>query len=204
LIDRLTGQLVEKSAGRVVVQVGGFGLALQTPMTTFLALPIPPAEITLMVRLIIREESWDLFGFLSPLERDSFDVLTSVSRVGPKLALTILSAMDPSELSRTLMSQDLARLAAIKGIGVKTAERLIVELKDKAIKLSGLSSPGPSGIPLPGSQPVTNRDEAVMALINLGYTRAEAEKAVRAAVSKLDPDPDLGLLVKEALKNLSS
>ena len=203
MIDRISCKLLEKNAGRVVVAVGGFGLSLQTPMTTFLSLPSPPCDIELMTRLVIREESWDLFGFLTKLERESFDILTSVTRVGPKLALTIISAMEPVELGRALMTQDLARLARIKGIGTKTAERLIVELKDKATRLTGLV-PGafePSGRP---GAPPSDRDEAVMALINLGYSRAEAEKAVRLALSKLGPDTDLGSIVKESLKNLSS
>ncbi|MDR1657272.1 MAG: Holliday junction branch migration protein RuvA [Deltaproteobacteria bacterium] len=202
MIDRITGKLLEKTSGRVVVQAGGLGLVLQTPLSTFLSLPAPPAEVTLLVRLIIREESWDLFGFLTPLERESFDILTSVSRVGPKLALTIISAMEPAELGRALMAQDLPRLAAIKGIGTKTAERLIVELKDKAPRLSGLSS-WPEGTPTAATQP-TGREEAVMALINLGYTRTEAEKAVRLAIAGQGPEPDLGTIVKEALKHLSS
>jgi Holliday junction DNA helicase RuvA len=205
VIDRIQGKLLEKSAGRVVVSVGGFGLWLQTPMTTFLNLPTPPCDIELMTRLVIREESWDLFGFLTKLERESFDILTSVTRVGPKLALTIISAIEPAELGRALMTQDLARLAAIKGIGAKMAERLVVELKDKAVRLTGLSadeslSPGRPGEP----QAPSDRDEAVMALINLGYSRAESEKAVRLALSKLGPDPNLGAIVRESLKNLSS
>jgi Holliday junction DNA helicase RuvA len=206
MIERLRGKLLEKTAGRVVVEVaGGIGLSLQTPLSTFLNLPIPPSEVNLMTRLVIREESWDLFGFLTKLERDSFDILTSVTRIGPKLALTIISAIEPQELGRALMAQDLAKLAAIKGIGVKTAERLIVELKDKAFKLSGLSDsaePVPSGPQ--GSEPLQIKDEAAMALVNLGYTRAEAEKAIRLSIPKLEPNPDLGAIVRQALKSLSA
>jgi Holliday junction DNA helicase RuvA len=201
MLDRVRGTLVESGAGRVVVDVAGLGLSLQTPLTTFLALPPPPADIILMTRLVIREESWDLFGFLTRLERESFDILTSVSRVGPKLALTIISAMEPAELGQALMSQDLARLSAIKGIGSKTAERLIVELKDKAHRLSGLGGGAPGGAGRPGAP--SGREEAAMALANLGYSAAEAEKAVRQAAAKLGPGADLGALVREALRNLS-
>jgi Holliday junction DNA helicase RuvA len=158
-----------------------------------------------MARLVIREESWDLFGFLTKLERDSFDILTSVTRIGPKLALTIISAMEPQELGRALMAQDLAKISAIKGIGVKTAERLIVELKDKAIKLSGLSSSteqSPTAAQSP--EPLQVKEEAAMALVNLGYTRAEAEKAIRLSLPKLSPNPDLGAIVRQSLKSLSS
>jgi Holliday junction DNA helicase RuvA len=206
MIDRLKGKLLEKSAGRVVVEVaGGIGLSLQTPLSTFLSLPTPPSDITLMVRLVIREESWDLFGFSTKLERDSFDILTSVSRIGPKLALTIISAIEPQQLAQALITQDLAKLSAIKGIGVKTAERLIVELKDKAVKLSGLSGSTEPGGPSPqGPQILQVKEEAIMALINLGYSRAEAEKAIRVSLSKLGSDPELGELVRQALQSLSS
>ena len=200
MLERIHGTLVESGAGRVVVDVSGFGLALQTPLTTFLALPPPPAEITLMTRLVIREESWDLFGFLTRLERESFDILTSVSRVGPKLALTIISAMEPAELGQALISQDLARLSAIKRIGPKMAERLIVELKDKAHRLVGLGGEVPGGPGRPGGP--SGREEAVMALTNLGYSSAEAEKAVRQSLAKLGPGAELGDLVRESLRNL--
>jgi Holliday junction DNA helicase RuvA len=202
VIDRLRGKLLEKSAGRVVVEVGGLGLSLQTPLTTFLSLPNPPSEVTLMVRLIIREESWDMYGFLTPLEKDSFDILTSVTRVGPKLALTIISSMKPGELGQALISQDLAKLASIKGIGLKTAERLIVELKDKAGKLASMSAaPGEPSQTL--SPQAAEREEAINALIYLGYTKTEAEKAANIALKKLFPESDLETIIREALKSLS-
>jgi Holliday junction DNA helicase RuvA len=194
---------LEKTAGRAVVEVGGLGLSLQTPLTTFLALPAPPSEVTLLARLIVREESWDLYGFLTRLERESFDVLTSVTRVGPKLALTVISALAPEELGRVLLDQDLGRLSAIKGIGLKTAERLLVELKDKAHRLVALSGssggPGQSG----GQGAISSRDEAALALANLGYTRAESEKAVRSALAALGADAQLPDVLREALKILS-
>lgn len=188
---------MEKSSGKALVEVGGLGLSLLVPLSTFSALPQPPEEVTLMTRLIIREESWDLFGFATALERETFDILNSVSRVGPKLALTIISAIEPDELAQALMTQDLPRLSGIKGIGLKTAERLIVELKDKAQKLAaaGLAGAGP--------QAFSKKEEMVQALINLGYTRPEAERGIRAATQALGPEADLGQMVREALKNLS-
>ncbi|MDR0622511.1 MAG: Holliday junction branch migration protein RuvA [Deltaproteobacteria bacterium] len=198
MIERVRGKLLEKSSGRVVVEVGGLGLSLLTPLTTFAALPQTGEEVTLMTRLIIKEESWALFGFQSPLERETFDILTSVSRIGPKLALTVISAMEPDELAQALMTQDLPKIAAIKGIGQKTAERLIVELKDKAQKLAGLMGQQP-GLPA-----TSKREEIVQALINLGYTRLEAEKGLRAASTALGPEAELGQMVREALKSLSS
>jgi Holliday junction DNA helicase RuvA len=161
-------------------------------LTSYLALPEPPAEVFLLTRLFIREESWDLYGFLNPLERDAFIALTSVSRVGPKLALTVLSALSPEELARALMSRDLARLSAIKGLGTKTAERLLVELKDRAPKLAalcGLSAAGPA------------EDEVVSGLLNLGYSEAEARKAALAARREAGSD-DLAEILKLALNHL--
>ncbi|MDR2301089.1 MAG: Holliday junction branch migration protein RuvA [Deltaproteobacteria bacterium] len=199
MIERIRGRLLEKTSGRVVIEVGGLGLSLMTPLSTFSSLPEIAQEVTLLTRLIIREDNWDLFGFSTLLERETFDILTSVSRVGPKLALTVISAIDPEELAQALMTQDLAKLSGIKGIGVKTAERLIVELKEKAQKLAGLS--GQFG----GFSPVTSKkEEMVQALINLGYNRMEAEKGTRAATAALGPDADLGQLVREALKHLSN
>ncbi|MDR2387634.1 MAG: Holliday junction branch migration protein RuvA [Deltaproteobacteria bacterium] len=200
MIERIRGQLLEKSSGRVVIEVGGLGLSLMTPLSTFSALPEIAQEVSLLTRLIIREDNWDLFGFSTLLERETFDILTSVSRVGPKLALTVISAIEPEELAQALMTQDLAKLSAIKGIGLKTAERLIVELKEKAQKLSGLSGQFGSGAPTLSSK----KEEMVQALINLGYNRLEAEKGTRAATAALGPEADLGQLVREALKHLSS
>ena len=200
MIERVRGKLLEKSSGRVVVEVGGLGLSLLTPLTTFSALPQTGEEVTLMTRLIIKEESWALFGFQSPLERETFDILTSVSRIGPKLALTVISALEPDELAQALMTQDLPKIAGIKGIGLKTAERLVVELKDKAQKLASLMGQQPGAPALATSK----SEETVQALINLGYTRLEAEKGLRVAAAALGPEADLGQMVREALKSLSS
>jgi Holliday junction DNA helicase RuvA len=201
MLDRLRGSLIEKSAGRIVVETGGLGLSVMTPFTTFAKLPEPPAEIILLTRLVIREESWDIFGFFTKLERETFDILTSVPRVGPKLALTVISAMEPEELAQVLINQDLPRLSSIKGIGLKTAERLLVELKDKASKLSDLA--GPTSRPAEGQTKIPLKEEMTQALINLGYNRSEAEKALQPALAKLGPDADLGAIVREALKNIN-
>jgi Holliday junction DNA helicase RuvA len=198
MITHLRGQLVSKKPGQAVVEAGGRGYELALSLNSYLALPEPPADIFLFTRLIIREESWDLYGFASPLERDAFAALISVSRVGPKLALTVLSSLSPEELAQALMSRDLYALSAIKGLGAKTAERLLVELKDQALKLAALcglsSSAGPAAGPA--------GDEAVSALINLGYTEAEARKAVLAARREA-PEAGLADILKLALKHLA-
>lgn len=210
MITHIRGSLVSKKPGQVVLEAGGLGYEIAVPLGTFLALPEPPAEVSLLTKLFIREESWDLFGFLSGLERETFLALTSVNRIGPKLALTIISALEPGELARALMTRDLGAISGIKGIGTKTAERLMVELKDKAPKLAGLAglkaedlkagtaaSPGAEGIVFESED-----DEAVSALINLGYTPAEARKAARAAKAEAG-SAELGVVLRLALKRLT-
>ena len=209
MITHIRGKLLNKKPGQVVVEAGGLGYELAVPLNTFLALPEPPAEVALHTRLFIREESWDLFGFLTTLERESFSALTSVNRIGPKLALTIVSALEPGELARALMTRDLGAISRIKGIGAKTAERLMVELKDKAPKLAALAGLKPEELKAAapevsgaGEDFGAEEDEAVSALINLGYTAAEARKAVRLARNEAGSS-DLGLVLRLALKNLT-
>ncbi|MDR2460656.1 MAG: Holliday junction branch migration protein RuvA, partial [Deltaproteobacteria bacterium] len=156
-------------------------------------------EVILETRLILREESVELFGFFTKAEKESFDILTSISKIGPRLALTIISAIDPQDLARAVMDQDIARLSAIKGIGQKTAERILVELKDKAKKLEGLSSSSS-----PEAQTITGTiySEAMGALTNLGYKHEESERALKRASRSLGADPTLENLLREALKSL--
>lgn len=207
MITHIRGRLVSKKPGQAVVEAGGLGYDLAVPLSTFLALPEPPAETALFTRLVIREESWELYGFLTDLERESFLALTSVNRIGPKLALTIISALEPGELARALMTRDLSALAGIKGIGAKTAERLMVELKDKAPRLAALAGLEPGELKaMAAAGPVADgleEDEALSALINLGYTQAESAKAVRQARSETGPEADLGVVLRLALKALT-
>jgi Holliday junction DNA helicase RuvA len=209
MITHLRGQLISKKPGQAVVEAGGLGYEVAVPLSTFLALPEAPAEVFLHTRLFIREESWDLFGFLTVLERESFLALTSVNRVGPKLALTIISAIEPGDLARALMTRDLGALAAIKGIGAKTAERLMLELKDRAPKLAALA--GMTAEELRAAAPAATlasgaagpEDEAVSALVNLGYSGTEAEKAAKKARQE-NPEADLGTQLRLALKFLTA
>ncbi len=196
MICHIRGRLISKKPGSAVIEAGGLGYDLAVPLGTFLALPEPPAEVNLFTRLIIREESWELYGFLTSLERESF------------LALTIISALEPGELARALMTRDLAAIAGIKGIGAKTAERLLVELKDKAPKLAALAGlkaedlkAGPA--PDEGAGPAADDDEAVSALVNLGYSPPEARKGAALARSEAGPTADLGTVLRLALKTLT-
>jgi len=207
MITHIRGQLISKKPGQVVVEAGGLGYELAVPLNTFLELPEPPAEVALFTRLFIREESWDLFGFLTALERESFNALTGVNRIGPKLALTIVSYLTPAELATALMTRDLAAIAGIKGIGAKTAERLMVELKDKAPKLAALAGLKPEELkvkaPAAAQAAEPEDDEAVSALVNLGYTPAEARKAAALAGRELGAGADLGAVLRFALKALT-
>ena len=198
MITHLRGRLVSKKPGQAVVEAGGLGYELTMSLNAYLALPEPPAEVFLFTRLFIREEYWDLFGFLNSMERSAFMALTSVSRVGPKLALTILSALSPEELAQALMNRDLVRFASIKGLGTKTAERLLVELKDQAPKLAALCGLLAKGGPASGPA----EDEAASALLNLGYTEAEARQGLQVARREA-PEAGLAEILKLALKRLA-
>jgi Holliday junction DNA helicase RuvA len=205
MLERLRGKLIEKSFNKILVETGGgLGLSLTAPLTTSLNLPSLGEEVILETRLILREESVELFGFLTKLERDSFDILTSVSKIGPKLAVTIISAIGPKELSEALINQDLDRLSSIKGIGVKTAERIMVELKDKAKKLhDAYVSSDPTGTKDSERMDPEVYQEASLALQSLGHTKQEADKVIKKALSNCDKDATVEDLIREALKSLS-
>jgi Holliday junction DNA helicase RuvA len=203
MLERLRGKLIEKNFNKIVVETGGgLGLALMAPLSTTLALPQLGTEVILETRLVLREESVELFGFLTKAERESFDILTSVSRIGPRLAITIISAIEPKDLAQALVNQDLDRLSAIKGIGKKTAERILVELKDKAKRLADVEPAAMGGESLTGS--LTPYSEVLSALRNLGYTQAEANSAVSKASKELGTDASLEDLLRDSLKRLSS
>jgi Holliday junction DNA helicase RuvA len=204
MIDRLRGRIVERSpSGHVVLETsGGVGFAVTAPLSTSLRLPPEGEEASLYARLVLGEKSAELFGFLTRAEREAFDVLTSVSRVGPRLAVTILSSLEPAELARAVASQDLRRLSSVKGVGVKTAERVMLELKGKEARLADAAGGGGEGAGAPVSGAAA---EASSALRNMGYTRAESEAALRGLTppTGLDGDRALEYLIRAALKALS-
>ncbi|MDR1313886.1 MAG: Holliday junction branch migration protein RuvA [Deltaproteobacteria bacterium] len=207
MIERVLGKILEKSpSGRVVVGTpGGVGYAVTSPMSTTLRLPPEGTEAELYTRTVWGEKSAELYGFLTRPERDAFDILLSVNKVGPKLALTLLSSLDPPDLARAVAEQDLHRLSSVKGIGLKTAERIMLELKDKAGKLTdAASAPDAGSTGGPGGAPAGQVSEASSALQNMGYTRVEAEKALRGIVPPPGKSGDAVLehLIREALKAL--
>jgi holliday junction DNA helicase RuvA len=196
VIARLSGTVLEKHPNRVVVDVGGVGYDVQVPLSTFYGLGEPGTSVTLRVHTHVREEVIALYGFASPLEQDLFERLISISGIGPKLALAVLSGIDPGELVRAIRTQDVARLTRIPGIGKKTAERIGLELKDRMPLATGPHGDRPD-VPAQGGL----RDDLLSALANLGYQRAGAEKAVDTVVKKT-PDASFEQALRDILRGM--
>lgn len=198
MIAQLKGQLAQKSPVCVVVDVAGVGYLVHTPLSTYYSLPGVGDEVSLKIHTHVREDAIKLFGFLTAEEQQIFERLIGISKVGPKLALTILSGMAPDELVTAVMNQDVARLSTIPGIGKKTAERLTLEMQDKFSDLNFAAS-------RPAAAPATHGvlDDALSALVNLGYRKPEAEKALKALWDPSKEDMPLEKLIKESLNQLS-
>jgi Holliday junction DNA helicase RuvA len=174
MIAQLRGTLLEKNPSRLIVDVGGVGYDVKVPLSTFYVLGDPGAPITLRIHTHVREDLIALYGFATSLEESLFERLIGISGIGPKLALAVLSGIEPGELVRAIRLQDVARLTAIPGIGKKTAERIGLELKDRLpLALQAAGQPPVSAAP--GDQ---LREDLLSALLNLGYQRAVAEKAI--------------------------
>jgi Holliday junction DNA helicase RuvA len=186
MIAQLRGTLADKRPNQVLVDVGGVGYLVHIPVSTFYALGDLHSNVTLLIHTQVREDAISLYGFLSSREKHLFELLISASGVGPVLALKILSGMSVDDLVPAVRSGDLARLTRIPGVGRKTAERMVVELRDK---LAAMETPEMT------KQPLTTtggENEVVFALTNLGYDRSIAEKtveAVRTNGSKNDFEP---------------
>lgn len=187
MIVQLTGTLVEVLPTHVVIDVGGVGYELGVSSNTAAALPaVGEPGVTILTRLIVREDAMELYGFASREERALFDRLVAISRVGPKLALSVLSTFTPAGLAAVVTAQDVSRMAQVPGVGKKSAQRLLVELEGvfaKDVELQGLVglSPAAGGVvPLPSSAPDATA-EATDALLSMGFTSQEAELALEGA-----------------------
>jgi holliday junction DNA helicase RuvA len=180
MIARLTGRIVEKQATRLVVDVCGVGYEVHVPLSTFYHLPEPGGEVTLRVHTHVREDAIVLFAFATALEQQVFERLIAISGIGPKLALAVLSGIDPAVLIRAVQSGDVARLTKIPGVGRKTAERIGLELKDRLKQPWAADAAAMTG---EGSGEAELRADLLSALLNLGYHRALAEKAVDGALA---------------------
>lgn len=179
MITFLSGKLVDKRPTEAVLDVGGVGYLVQIPASSFERLPDAGEAAHLHTVLHVREDAMQLFGFATTAERRVFETMLAVSGVGPRLALAALSAMSPAELRESVMAGETAMLTRIPGVGRKTAERMIVELKDR---MAALDDVGPS-MPVSGGEDRSEaRSDALAALISLGFGRAAAEKALRKAI----------------------
>ena len=204
MIAYLSGTLLAKQATSVILDVGGVGYEVTIPVTTFYDMEEAGAQISLHIYTHVREDSLQLYGFKTARERELFRLQISVSGIGPKSAIAMLSGMSTDEIITAIRTNNLARLTSIPGVGKKTAERLVIELRDK---MAALSSPAleedlsaqKAGMP-PSED--TLREDTLSALTNLGYQRAAAEKAVAQAMAE-GGDLSVELLLRRTLRLLS-
>jgi len=197
MIAQLRGNLIEKHPSRLIVDVGGVGYDVLVPLSTFYVVGDPGSGVTLRVHTHVREDVIALYGFATALEHDLFERLISVNGIGPKLALAVLSGIEPAELIKAIRLQDVARLTAIPGIGKKTAERIGLEMKDRL----------PAALQAPGQEPAQLRpedqlrDDVLSALMNLGYQRPAADKAIEKAL-KDTANPPFDQALRSVLRAL--
>src|SRR5215218_3123198 len=197
MISRLSGLVAEKSPSRIVVDVGGVGYDVLVPLSTFYVLGEAGATVTLRIHTHVREDVIALYGFVTRLEQDLFERLIAINGIGPRLALAVLSGIEPAELIRAVRTQDVARLTGIPGIGKKTAERIGLELKDRLP--ASLEAAGPAA---PAAAPADQlRDDLLSALVNLGYQRPVAEKAVEKVLQS-QPEARFEAALKDVLRAL--
>ena len=198
MIAFLRGRVLDKQPNRIIMDVQGVGYELHVPLSTYYDVGDEGAELSLRVYTHVREDALQLFGFLTDLERQLFERLIGISGIGPKLAIAVLSGLDSRELVAAVQRGDVARLVAIPGIGKKTAERIVLELRDR---LSQLAAPV-----VPSSAADTTADrlrgDLVSALQNLGYHRPQAEKAIDATLQTMS-DPTFEQALKAALRELT-
>ena len=198
MIGRLSGVLLRKEPPALLVDVNGVGYELEAPMTTFYDLPAVGEKVTLFTHLVVREDAHLLYGFSREAQRRLFRGLLKVNGVGPRVALAVLSGLADDEFVHCVLSEDVARLTQVPGIGRKTAERLIIEMRDKLPQLSAGSAPTPASARAATRDPVS---EAMSALIALGYKPNEASRAVRAVPSK---ELSAEEIIRQALKSMAT
>ena len=200
MIAHLKGRLQKKTTEALIIDNQGIGYEVIAPLSTFYALPDEEEQVHLHIYTHVREDAIVLFGFQTEIEKEIFRLLKSVSGIGPKLAINILSGIGPDELISALAVGDVARLQCIPGVGKKTAERMALELKDKTHGIrTGLRVPSAEA---PPGVDKTVLDDALSALLNLGYTVKAARRAVEKAISNVH-DAGLEGIIKEALRLLA-
>lgn len=197
----LKGILVSSQPSQVIVEVNGIGYQLFIPCRILGQLPQLGQPVQLYTSFVIREFSQALYGFLSSQERDIFEVLMNVTGIGPKLALSLIGHLAFEELQQAVMEKDLATLCRVPGVGKKTAERLVVELKDKlpTVLVPGIAEQTTAWI---GDSKIKATQDAMMALINLGYNQTTAQKAIKQSLKELSEEADLATLITTALRHV--
>ena len=203
MIAQLTGKLVQKLPNSVIIDVGGVGYDVTIPVSTFYELGETGTDVSLKIHTHVREDALQLFGFWTSREKDLFLKLTSVSGVGPKLGITMLSGMPAGELINAITNNDLVKLTSIPGVGRKTAERVVVELRDKmaVISLESREADRAASRELAAGEAAV-RDDTIAALMALGYPKAISERAVSFALRE-EGERTIEVVLKRALRRLS-
>lgn len=202
MIARLEGRLLERTPTRVVIDVHGVGYEVFVPLSTFAVLPDEGKTLALRIHTHAREGALQLYGFASVEEQAAFELLLRASRVGPKLAQTLLSGIGPGDLLRAIRDRDSAPLRAVSGVGPKMADRIVVELRDRAeeLALALAAAPERQGA---GPGPAGPREESLSALQNLGYGRSEVERVLAEVQAELGADAGVAVYVRSALRRLA-
>lgn len=206
MIAHLSGTLLSKEPNSVIVDVGGVGYEVTIPISTFYDLADEGSPVKLRIYTHVREDVLQLYGFKTKRERDLFMQLISVSGIGPKLGITLLSGMSADEMIASIRTNNLARLTLIPGVGRKTAERLVMELRDKVASLASAKLEEELGVTTATGAPLATEDsmrsDVLYALLNLGYQRASAEKAVTSALDE-GGDISVELILRRSLRKLA-
>jgi len=204
MIAHLSGTLLAKQATSVILDVGGVGYEVTIPLSTFYDMEEVGAKISLHIYTYVREDALQLYGFRTVRERELFLRLISVSGIGPKLGIAMLSGMSADEIINAIRTNNLARLTSIPGVGRKTAERLVIELRDRMAALSAPALEEEFAARAAGSPPTEDalREDTLSALLNLGYQKAAAEKAITQAIAE-DGDLSVELILRRSLRLLS-
>jgi Holliday junction DNA helicase RuvA len=198
MIAFLRGRVLDKQPNRIVVDVQGVGYDVIVPLSTFYDVGEEGADVSLRVHTHVREDALQLYGFLTDFERQVFERLIGISGIGPKLAIAVLSGVDSRDLVAAVQRGDVARLTAIPGIGKKTAERIVLELRDRLSQLAAVAPSGTSPVASGGDRV---RADLLSALQNLGYHRAQADKAVDKVLAA-SPERPFEQVLKDALREL--
>lgn len=196
MIGFLRGIVLEKAPERLLVDVHGVGYELRVPLSTFYQVGEAGAEVALRVHTHVREEALQLFGFLTALEQQVFEHLIGISGIGPKLAIAVLSGIEPADLVGAVQRGDVSRLTRVPGVGKKTAERIVLELKDRLDRIAMPAASQPAA-----DAPGRLRDDLLSALVNLGYHRAAADKALDTVLTAA-PDAPFEQALRAALREL--